>query len=119
MRRPNFTPMRLITLVAGYVAGIAIAMKYRKTTGTSKLAADPKKSTLENFVDEVVDIHKDAFGDAKKLYDTYFGDIKDFDGLKTKIETLVSTFATEVEDRINSLRSEGEAKKAEVEGIVE
>ncbi len=71
--------MRLLTLVAGYVAGIAVAMKYRKNAGTSKLPEDVKKSTLDNFIEEVVDIHKDVFVDAKKLFDAHFGDVKDFE----------------------------------------
>lgn len=111
--------MRLLTLVAGYVAGLAVAMKYRKDAGTSKLPSDVKKSTLDNFLEEVVDIHKDVFVDAKKLFETHFGDVKDFEGLKTKIESLIATFSTEVEERIQSLKSEWEAKKTEVESIVE
>lgn len=58
--------MRLFTLLAGYAAGLAIAMKYRKDAGTSKLDTEAKNtSKLNSFIDEVVDIHKTAFSDVK------------------------------------------------------
>lgn len=56
--------MRLLTLIAGYAAGLAVAMKYRKDAGTSKLAT-PTKSHIDSFFDEIVDIHKSAFADVK------------------------------------------------------
>ncbi len=58
--------MRLFTLLAGYAAGLAIAMKYRKDSGKSKIStthADDSK--LNSFIEEVVDIHKTAFADVK------------------------------------------------------
>ena len=58
--------MRLFTLLAGYAAGLAVAMKYRKDKGISKLEnTENKKSKLDSFIDEVVDIHKTAFADVK------------------------------------------------------
>lgn len=58
--------MRLFTLLAGYAAGLAVAMKYRKDNGTSKLENTlNNKSKLDSFIDEVVDIHKTAFADVK------------------------------------------------------
>ena len=58
--------MRLFTLLAGYAAGLAVAMKYRKDNGTSKLENTVNnKSKLDSFIDEVVDIHKTAFADVK------------------------------------------------------
>ena len=58
--------MRLFTLLAGYAAGLAVAMKYRKDNGTSKLEnTSNKKSKLDSFIEEVVDIHKTAFADVK------------------------------------------------------
>ena len=58
--------MRLFTLLAGYAAGLAVAMKYRKDAGTSKLEnTSNKKSKLDSFIEEVVDIHKTAFADVK------------------------------------------------------
>ncbi len=58
--------MRLFTLLAGYAAGLAVAMKYRKDVGTSKLEnTSNKKSKLDSFIEEVVDIHKTAFADVK------------------------------------------------------
>ena len=58
--------MRLFTLLAGYAAGLAVAMKYRKDNGTSNLNTDASStSKLNSFIDEVVDIHKTAFADVK------------------------------------------------------
>ena len=58
--------MRLFTLLAGYAAGLAVAMKYRKDKGISKLENTlNNKSKLDSFIDEVVDIHKTAFADVK------------------------------------------------------
>ncbi len=111
--------MRLLTLVAGYVAGLAVAMKYRKDTGASKLPEDIKKSTLNNIISEVVDIHRDVFVDAKKLYESHFGEIHDFEWLKTKIESLIASFSTEVESRIDEIKAEWEAKKTEAQSILE
>lgn len=94
-------------------------MKYRKDAGASKLPSDVKKSTLDDFIEEVVDIHKDVFVDAKKLFDQHFGDVQDYEWLKAKIESIIGAFAIEVEERIGTLKTEGEAKKSEVENIVE
>ena len=57
--------MKLFTLLAGYAAGLAVAMKYRKDAGTSKLDENTSKSKIGAFIDEVVDIHKTAFSDVK------------------------------------------------------
>ncbi len=57
--------MKLFTLLAGYAAGLAVAMKYRKDAGTSKLDETTSKSKIGAFIDEVVDIHKTAFSDVK------------------------------------------------------
>ncbi len=111
--------MRLLTLIAGYAAGLAVAMKYRKDTGASKLPEDVKKSTFNNIIDEVVDIHRDVFVDAKKLFESKFGEVHSLDDLKEKIESVIGSFATEVESKINALKTEWEAKKVEIENIVE
>ncbi len=111
--------MKILTLVAGYIAGIAVAMKYRKDIGASRLPGDIKDSTLDNFIDEVVDIHRDVYTDAKKLYDTHFGDVKDFDDLKGKIEILVNNFSTDIEGRLATLKTQGEERKIETENIIE
>ena len=98
--------MRLITLIAGYAAGLAVAMKYRKGTGASKLPEDVKKSTFNNIVDEVVDIHRDVFVDAKNLFESKFGEVHSLDDLKTKIEAVIDSFTSEVETKLDSIKSE-------------
>ncbi len=58
--------MRLFTLLAGYAAGLAVAMKYRKDAGKSKIdTSTDNTSKFNSFIDEVVDIHKTAFADVK------------------------------------------------------
>jgi hypothetical protein len=98
--------MRLISLIAGYAAGIAVAMKYRKNSGTSKLPEDVKKSTFNNIVEEVVDIHRDVFDDAKKLFESQFGEVHSLEDLKAKIESVIDTFASEAQTKLDSLKSE-------------
>lgn len=97
--------MRLITLLAGYAAGLAVAMKYRKDTGVSKVESDPKKSKVDNFIDEVVDIHKTAYDEVKGFVSTHFDDVNDFDSLKTKASSLIDTFTTEAEVLVASLKN--------------
>ena len=78
--------MRLFTLLAGYAAGLAVAMKYRKDNGTSKLDTEsPNTSKLNSFIDEVVDIHKTAFADVKSFVNENFDDVDNFDDLKSKV----------------------------------
>jgi hypothetical protein len=111
--------MRLISLIAGYAAGIAVAMKYRKNSGTSKLPEDVKKSTFNNIVEEVVDIHRDVFDDAKKLFESQFGEVHSLEDLKAKIESVIDTFASEAQTKLDSLKSEWEAKKTEAHAVLE
>jgi hypothetical protein len=80
---------KLLTLAAGYAAGLAVAMKYRKDHGTSKLATDPSRSKVDAFIDEVVDIHKTAYGDAREYVTTNLEDVKDMGDLKTKVVDVV------------------------------
>jgi hypothetical protein len=105
---------KLLTLVAGYAAGLAVARKYRKDHGKSKLSADPDKSKLDNFLDEVVDIHKSAYGDAKEYVETNLEDVKDMDSLKTKVTTKMSGLASEAETLLSSLKERGLDKKEEL-----
>ena len=78
--------MRLITLLAGYAAGLAVAMKYRKDAGTSKLqTTDPSRSQLDTFIDEVVDIHKSVFADVRGFANDTFEDVQTFEDLQSKV----------------------------------
>lgn len=97
--------MRLITLLAGYAAGLAVAMKYRKDAGVSKIETDSKKSKVDGFIDEIVDIHKTAYGEVKGFVSTHFDDVNDFDALKTKASSLIDSFTTEAENLITSLKN--------------
>ena len=94
-------------------------MKYRKNSGTSKLPADVTTSTLDNILEEVVDIHKDAFADAKKLFDRHFADVKDLDTLKSKVDEFIEAFLVEVDNKIDGIKSEGADKKAQAEELVQ
>lgn len=109
----------LITLAAGYLAGLAVALKFRKDAGTSKLPADTKDTTVDGFISEVVDIHKVAFDGAKKFFDEHLDDVKDFDSLKAKIDKMIAGFLPEIQWRIEALKSDGEARKQEVLDLIE
>ena len=111
--------MRLITLLAGYAAWLAVAMKYRREAGTSKLGVDPKQSKIDAFIDEVVDLHKSAITDAKSAYRTHFGDIESFDDLKAKVTTLIDSASDEAESYIASMRARGADKKEILESEVD
>ncbi len=110
---------KLLTLVAGYAVGLTVAMKYRKDHGKSKLSSDPSKSKLDGFIDEVVDIHKSAYGDAKEYVETNLEDVKDFDTLKSKVSTKMSGLADEAETFLTSLKEKGAEKKEVLEEKVE
>lgn len=102
--------MRLITLLAGYAAWLAVAMKYRKDAGTSKLDTDPNKSKVDSIIDEIVDIHKSAYQDIKSTVTATWEEVEDLDGLKAKVMTMVDNFTGEVESKITELRTRGEIK---------
>jgi hypothetical protein len=102
--------MRLITLLAGYAAGLAVAMKYRKDAGTSKLDTDPNKSKMDSIIDEIVDIHKSAYQDIKSVVSVTWEEVEDLDGLKAKVMTVVDGFTSDIETKIAELKTRGEIK---------
>lgn len=108
----NFLSMKkLFTLVAGYAVGLTVAMKYRKDHGTSKLTTDPSRSKIDGFIDEVVDIHKSAYDNAKEYVETNLEDVKDFDTLKSKVSSKITGLADEAETFLSSLKEKGTEKK--------
>ena len=108
---------KLITLLAWYAAWLAVAMKYRKDAGKTK--ADPTKSTLDNFIDEVVDMHKTAYDEVKGFLASHFDDVEDFDGLKTKAASLLDSFSSEADELITSLMDKGNIGKETIMKKVE
>ena len=104
--------MKLFTLIAGYAAGLAVAMKYRKDNGTSKLASKSKKSTVDTIVDEIVDIHKSAYTDARTFMQGNLDDVKDFDTLKSKVTPFIDNFTAEAESLFDEVSEKGGVKKA-------
>lgn len=111
--------MRLITLLAGYAAGLAVAMKYRKDAGTSKLDTDPNKSKMDSIIDEIVDIHKSAYADIKSTVTATWEEVEDLDGLKAKVMTMVDGFVAEVDGKITELRTRGEIQAEVLEKTVD
>lgn len=87
-----------------YAAAVAFAMKKRKDEGTSKLASDPKKSTLENVVDEIVEIHKNAYNDTKNFVATNFDDVKDFDSFKARVSDISKNFSEIIERKFEDMK---------------
>ena len=108
-----FQNMKKILALLGtaYAAGVALKMKLRKDEGTSKLAKDTKNSTLENVIDEIVDIHKTAYNDVKNFVTPLLDDVKDFDTLKTKVSGMVDEFSAKMEVAFAELKLEGVEKK--------
>lgn len=106
--------MKIFTLVAGYVAWLAVAMKYRKDHGKSKLDGTMPKSKLDSFIDEIVDIHRTAFSDIKWLAKENFDDIENFDDLKLRISGVVSGFSESLESNIENAKKSGIVKKDEL-----
>jgi hypothetical protein len=101
------TMQKIITLLAGYAAGLAVAMKYRKDAGTSTLThRDPNTSRLDSFIDEIVGIHKSAFADIKSVVSITFEEVDDFDTLKARVNTLIEGFAQEVEGQIDKIKTQ-------------
>lgn len=110
--------MRFFTLLAGYAAGLAVAMKYRKDDGTSKLDTDgPTKTKFNSIIDEVIDIHKSAFSDLKGLVRENFDDVENFDDLQKKVTTIVTDFADNLDARIEAAKEAGMTKKDELLSI--
>lgn len=111
--------MRLLTLLTGYAAWLAVAMKYRKDSGKSKIKKDSNKSNMDLIIDEIVDIHKSVYADIKSTVTATWEEVEDFDGLKAKVSTLVDTFTSEVESKIESLRASGKTKREELTSLAD
>lgn len=97
---------KILALLGTYATGMAVAMKLRKDKGTSKLAKDTKNSTLENVIDEIVDIHKMAYNDVKNFVTPLFDDVKDFEGLKTRVSGMIDEFGAKLEVAFAELKLE-------------
>lgn len=112
--------MRLFTLLAGYAAGLAVAMKYRKDNGTSKLTSEDQNSSKINaFIDEVVDIHKTAFNDVRWFVNENFDEVENFDDLKLKVTGIISAFTENFETHIESAKKAWITKKDELLKVAE
>ncbi len=107
--------MRLLTLLAGYAAGLAVAMKYRKDSGKSKLSTiHEDDSKLNSFIEEVVDIHKTAYADVKWFVKSNFDDVDNFDDLQSKVWQFVSDFGNNLEAHLENAKKTGISKKEEI-----
>lgn len=95
-------------------------MKFRKDKKIPKKSAvDSTESKVEDFITEVVDIHRSAFDEAKKFFDDHFEDVNDFDSLKSKVEQVLSGFIPEIQSKIENLSAQGEAYKQEALNLIE
>lgn len=107
--------MKLFTLLAGYAAWLAVAMKYRKDKGISKLTdIATGKSKVDSFIDEIVDIHKSAFSDVKSFARENFDDVENFDDLQKKVSTFVWEFSSGLDSQIETAKKTGIVKKDEL-----
>lgn len=113
---------KLLTLLAGYAAGLAVAMKYRKDHQAPEAplpeGATPK-SKVDAFIDEVVDIHKTAYADIKTAVSVTLEEFKDLEELQTKINDFIAAFKSEVDTKIAVISAEGSAKFDQIQKIIE
>lgn len=96
---------KILTVLAGYAAGLAIAMKVRKDNGNSKIGKNP---TAGNLVDEIVDIHKTAYSDLKNFVATTFDEVNDVDSLKKKLTQMADDFGSQIEKATANVRDNAE-----------
>jgi hypothetical protein len=103
--------------VAGYVAGIAVALKYAKKT-PAQIDADLKKGKdkLTVLWENLLSIHKSALADAKEAAwnETTQAYVEK---AKVKLESLVEDFRKEAMAKLEELKLQGKdwAGKAQVE----
>lgn len=113
----------LFTLLAGYAAGLAIAMKYRKDAKAATEAPQAKgtasKSKVDEFIDEVVDIHKTVYADIKSVVSVTLEEFKDLEELQVKINEFIAAFKSEVDTKIAVISAEGSAKIDQIQKIIE
>lgn len=117
----------LLTLLAGYAAGLAIAMKYRKdhqasvtpSSADPTVPPQPPKSKMDEFIDEVVDIHKVAYSDIRDAVVVTFEEIKDFEELKKKVQEFVESFQSEFDAKVTGIMNGGNAKIEEIQKMLE
>lgn len=106
-----------IAALAGYVAGIAVALKYAKKT-PAQIKADEKsgKNMCSILWENMVSIHKSIFADAKDAAwnETTQGYVQK---AKLKIENLADDFRKEAIAKLEELKLQGKdwAAKAQVE----
>lgn len=83
-------------------------MKYRKDRKAeiAEVSTEPPKSRVDEFIDEVVDIHKTAYADIRDAVVVTFEEIKDFDELKKKVNEFVEAFHTEFDAKVAEITAE-------------
>ncbi len=97
----------IITLLAWYAAGLAIALKYKKEARQEKLNIDTeeKKPTI---IEDIVDIHKHAFSEIKNKMQSTIEECKDIESLKEKASFTLESFKKEADNLLETLKSSEE-----------
>lgn len=108
----------LFTVALGYVAGLAVAMKYRKESGQSKLDQE-NGSRLDAFLDEVVDIHRSAFRDVSTRVDTFLDGVENLDDLRAKIQPMIEKLPEELEAKFGSIARISQEKRDEAKAYLD
>ncbi len=103
----------IITLLAGYAAGLAIALKYKKDARQTSL--EQKEEEKTTLIDDIVDIHKQAFSEIKNKVQETLDECKDMESLKNKASFAIDNFKKEAEELIASLESKRETGKEKIE----
>lgn len=107
--------------VAGaiYAGALAFAMKKRKDEGTSHLAEKATDSTFQNIVDEIVEIHKNAYNDTKNFVVDNFSDVKDFETLKNRVSDLTENFVKVASEKFEEIKNNSSEKTEDFKKFLE
>ena len=95
-----------------------MALRYRKDA-TPSVTPVTSGSRTEDLFNTIIDIHRDAFDAAKKMFDEHLGEVKDFDSLKAKVESLIGGFIPEIESQITALKAQSETSKQAILDMIE
>ncbi len=74
---------------------------------------------MDEFIDEVVDIHKSAYSDIRDAVVVTFEEIKDFEELKKKVQEFVESFQSEFDAKVTGIMNDGTAKIGEIQRMLE
>jgi hypothetical protein len=89
---------KLFTLLAGYAAGLAVAVAYRKSkTPDTEILKDGEWIDAPTLLNEIVDIHRDMYAGLRAVGSDIFAGVTDRTSLEARISEYTSTAADTAE----------------------